>query len=79
MALGGGALSDFAGLVAATMLRGIEWSIIPTTPLSMADAAIGGKVGINYGNAKNQIGAFHLPTKIFCVRNFSLPFLGKKS
>ena len=44
-AIGGGGTSDFAGFVAATILRGIKWQVIPTTLLSMIDASIGGKVG----------------------------------
>src|SRR5690606_38903896 len=45
--IGGGALSDLAGFVCATVLRGISFDIMPTTLLGMIDAAIGGKVGIN--------------------------------
>ena len=65
IALGGGALSDFAGFVAATLLRGLSWSIIPTTLLSMVDASIGGKVAINSQESKNLIGAFHLPENVW--------------
>lgn len=68
--IGGGAVSDFAGFVAATILRGISWSIVPTTLLSMVDASIGGKVGINSKSGKNLIGAFHLPTNIFICSKF---------
>jgi 3-dehydroquinate synthase len=70
VALGGGAVSDFAGFVAATLLRGISWSIIPTTLLSMVDASIGGKTGINSKDAKNQIGSFHPPEKIWLYPRF---------
>ncbi len=64
--IGGGATSDFGGFVAATILRGVNWHVVPTTFLSMIDASIGGKVGINSEYGKNLIGAFHLPktTKI---------------
>ena len=65
VALGGGALSDFAGFVAATLLRGMSWSIIPTTLLSMIDAAIGGKVALNSNQAKNSIGAFYAPHTVW--------------
>jgi len=61
IAIGGGAISDFAGFVASTVLRGIKWSVVPTTLLSFVDASIGGKVGLNTNTAKNQIGAFHQP------------------
>ena len=63
VAYGGGALSDTAGFVAATYMRGIDWAVLPTTLLSMADAAAGGKTAINLG-AKNIVGAFHHPRLI---------------
>ncbi len=68
--IGGGATSDFGGLVAATILRGIEWSVVPTTLLSMVDASIGGKVAINSKSGKNLIGAFHLPTNVWICPKF---------
>lgn len=63
--VGGGATSDFGGFVASTILRGVKWSVIPTTLLSMVDAAIGGKVGINTKAGKNLIGNFHHPENIY--------------
>lgn len=70
VAFGGGACSDFSGLVASLLLRGISWSIVPTTTLSMIDAAIGGKVAINSESGKNLVGAFHMPENIFYVSKF---------
>ena len=70
VAIGGGALSDFAGFVSATVLRGVSWSVVPTTLLSMVDASIGGKVAINSKNAKNQIGAFHKPNLVLINEGF---------
>ena len=70
IALGGGALSDFAGFTAATLLRGIPWSVIPTTLLSMIDAAIGGKVALNSNQAKNSIGAFYAPCNVWNNSDF---------
>lgn len=64
IAIGGGATSDCAGLVAHSLLRGIEWSVIPTTLLAMIDASIGGKLGINSKFGKNLIGAFQLPKAV---------------
>ncbi len=79
--IGGGATSDFGGFVAATILRGIEWSIVPTTLLSMVDASIGGKVAINSKSGKNLIGAFHLPSNIWLCSKFleTLPAVEKNS
>ncbi len=70
IAIGGGAVCDMAGLVAATILRGITWSVIPTTLLSMVDASVGGKVAINSDLGKNLIGAFHRPQKIYFCFDF---------
>lgn len=70
VAIGGGAISDFTGFVAASINRGISWSIIPTTLLSMVDASIGGKTGINSKHGKNLIGAFHLPENIWLNLDF---------
>lgn len=69
-AIGGGGTSDFAGFVAATILRGIEWQVIPTTLLSMIDASIGGKVGLNTKHGKNLVGAFHQPEKVLVCTDF---------
>jgi 3-dehydroquinate synthase len=79
--IGGGAVSDFAGFMAATILRGISWSVIPTTLLSMVDASIGGKVAINSKSGKNLIGAFHLPTNVWICPKFidTLPEVEKTS
>lgn len=79
--IGGGAVSDFGGFIAATILRGIKWSIIPTTLLSMVDASIGGKVAINSRSGKNLIGAFHLPKNVWICPKFieTLPEPEKKS
>jgi 3-dehydroquinate synthetase len=70
VSLGGGATSDFAGMVASVLLRGLSWSVIPTTLLSMVDAGIGGKVAINSAHGKNLIGAFHHPENIWIANEF---------
>ncbi len=69
-AFGGGATTDLAGFVASTILRGIKWSAVPTTLLAMIDGSIGGKVGINMPQGKNQIGAFHAPDEIYICGDF---------
>lgn len=56
--LGGGVITDLGGFDASTYKRGIKFINIPTTLLAMVDAAIGGKTGIDFGGAKNQIGTF---------------------
>ncbi|MBI3688993.1 MAG: 3-dehydroquinate synthase [Actinobacteria bacterium] len=64
--VGGGAVTDLAGFVAAGWLRGVRVAQLPTTLLGMVDAAIGGKTGINTGAGKNLVGAFHPPVGVLC-------------
>jgi 3-dehydroquinate synthase len=61
VALGGGVVGDLAGFVAATYLRGVPFVQAPTSLLSMVDASIGGKTGVDHARGKNLIGAFHAP------------------
>jgi 3-dehydroquinate synthase len=61
---GGGAITDLAGFVAATWLRGVGIVQIPTTLLAMVDAAIGGKTGVNTSEGKNLVGVFHSPRAV---------------
>ena len=56
--IGGGVITDLGGFAASTYKRGIRFVNVPTTLLAMVDAAIGGKTGIDFGGAKNQIGTF---------------------
>jgi 3-dehydroquinate synthase len=62
LAVGGGVTSDLVGYCAATILRGVRWGVVPTTLLSMADASVGSKTGINHPRGKNLMGAFWQPT-----------------
>ena len=62
--LGGGAVTDAAGFLAATFMRGVAWAAVPTTLLAMVDAALGGKTGVNLPFAKNAVGAFHPPVAV---------------
>lgn len=62
--LGGGVVSDIGGFAASVFLRGIRFINIPTTLLAMADAAIGGKTGVDHQNLKNYIGTFSQPEAI---------------
>ncbi|MGV8969399.1 MAG: 3-dehydroquinate synthase [Microbacteriaceae bacterium] len=61
---GGGAVTDLAGFVAATWLRGVKLIQVPTSVLGMVDAAVGGKTGINTSEGKNMVGAFYAPTAV---------------
>ena len=63
---GGGAVTDLAGFVAATWLRGVAVVQVPTTVLGMVDAAVGGKTGINTAEGKNLVGAFWAPHAVLC-------------
>ncbi len=63
---GGGAVTDLAGFVAATWLRGVAIVQVPTTVLGMVDAAVGGKTGINTAEGKNLVGAFWPPRAVIC-------------
>ncbi len=64
--LGGGAVTDLAGFVGATWLRGVPVIQVPTTLLGMVDAAVGGKTGINIEQGKNLVGAIHSPRAVIC-------------
>jgi 3-dehydroquinate synthase len=64
LALGGGAVGDLSGFVAASFMRGIPFIQVPTTILAH-DSAVGGKVAINHPLGKNMIGAFHQPEAVF--------------
>ncbi|MGO1538228.1 MAG: 3-dehydroquinate synthase [Leucobacter sp.] len=64
--LGGGAVTDLAGFVAATWLRGVRLVQVPTTVLGMVDAAVGGKTGINTAEGKNLVGSFYAPHAVIC-------------
>ncbi|WP_339895689.1 3-dehydroquinate synthase [uncultured Algibacter sp.] len=59
--IGGGVITDLGGFVACTFKRGIAYINIPTTLLSMVDASVGGKTGVDLGHLKNQIGVISNP------------------
>jgi 3-dehydroquinate synthetase/shikimate kinase len=63
-AVGGGTTTDLAGFIAATYMRGVRWSAVPTTLVGQVDAAIGGKTAIDLPEGKNLVGAFHYPEEV---------------
>jgi len=64
VAIGGGTLGDLAGFVSSTVLRGLDFFLIPTTLLSQVDSSIGGKNGINTTYGKNMLGTFYQPKEV---------------
>lgn len=62
--LGGGVVTDLGGFVSSTFKRGMDFIHIPTTLLSMVDASVGGKTGVDLGNLKNQIGVINVPKMV---------------
>ncbi len=74
---GGGVVTDLAGFVAATYLRGVPFVAVPTTLLAAVDASVGGKTGVNTPHGKNLIGVFSQPAAVFadtrCLATLSEP------
>ncbi len=68
--LGGGVIGDMGGFAASTYKRGIDFIQIPTTLLSMADASVGGKLGIDFNGLKNQVGLFKNPKSVLIYPEF---------
>lgn len=79
--LGGGVITDLGGFVASTYKRGIDFIHLPTSLLSMCDASIGGKTGIDHLFHKNIVGTFANPKGIFIYPKFleTLPFIELRS
>ncbi|KGL63312.1 3-dehydroquinate synthase [Polaribacter sp. Hel1_85] len=68
--LGGGVITDLGGFVASCFKRGVDFVNIPTTLLSMVDASVGGKTGVDLGVLKNQIGLFANPEMVIVDTNY---------
>ena len=78
LALGGGVIGDMTGFAAATILRGVPFIQVPTTLLSMVDASVGGKTGIDHPCGKNLIGAFHQPIGVLIDPEILLTLPGRE-
>lgn len=68
--VGGGVITDLGGFVASTFKRGIAYINVPTSLLSMVDASVGGKTGVDLGHLKNQIGVISLPNLVLIDTHF---------
>ena len=67
--VGGGVICDIAGFIASIYMRGLRFGFVPTTLLSITDASIGGKNGVNFKGIKNIIGTINEPE--FLLIDFS--------
>lgn len=70
LAVGGGSVQDAVAFACSIYKRGISWTYIPTTLMSMVDSCIGGKNSINFENTKNLLGTFHPPSKVVIDAEF---------
>lgn len=66
LGVGGGIVTDITGFVAATYMRGMDFSFVPTTLLAQVDASIGGKNGVNFHDYKNMVGTIRQPEYVIC-------------
>ena len=70
VAIGGGIVQDITCFLAATLFRGMDWDILPTTLLAQADSSIGSKSSINCLDTKNIVGTFTPPTRVIIYPGF---------
>ena len=66
LGIGGGIVTDIAGFIASTYMRGLEFGFVTTTLLGAVDASVGGKNGVNVGGFKNMVGTFSQPKFVIC-------------
>jgi len=76
--LGGGMITDLGGFAASTFKRGIKYINVPTTLLSMVDASVGGKTGINFNGLKNEVGVFN-PASVVIIETDFLRTLNRQN
>lgn len=67
--IGGGIVCDVTGFAASIFMRGVKFGFVSTTLLSMVDASVGGKNGVNFNRYKNMIGVFNQPDFVICDTN----------
>jgi len=81
LVVGGGVVQDIGCFIASTLLRGVQWNLVPTTLLAQCDSCIGSKSSINVHGYKNQMGTFYPPHQVFLVFDVlaSLPTDEKRS
>ena len=70
MGIGGGVICDMAAFAASVYMRGCRLILVPTTLLSMVDASIGGKTGVDFLEKKNLIGSFYPAEKVLVYTDF---------
>jgi 3-dehydroquinate synthase len=70
--IGGGVLQDIGCFAASVLMRGIRWTLVPTTLLAQCDSCIGSKSSLNVGRFKNQLGTFYSPHEV----RLAVEFLG---
>jgi len=71
VAIGGGIIQDITCFSASVYYRGLSWSFVPTTVLSMSDSCIGAKCAVNFNGYKNQVGTFHSPKSVYICSEFA--------
>lgn len=64
VAIGGGIVQDIATFCASIYMRGLDWTYVPSTMLSMADSCVGGKSSVNVGGYKNLVGNIYPPSEV---------------
>lgn len=70
IAVGGGVICDMTAFAASVYMRGVNVTLIPTTLLSMVDASLGGKTGVDFLSYKNLVGAFHPAKRVIISVEF---------
>ena len=70
IAIGGGVVCDITGFIASIYMRGVRFAYVPTTVLSITDASLGGKNGVNFNGIKNLVGTINEPDFILIDLSF---------